>query len=75
VASHLVSSSFSTLGSITVFWKCAIFQMPSCLTNAAPRMAGPSELLIQGSVEPDDSSVEFRRHADLREETPLELSW
>src|SRR5664279_1421837 len=32
VASHLVSSSSSALGSITVFWKCAIFQMPSRLT-------------------------------------------
>jgi hypothetical protein len=36
--------------------------------------AGPSELVIHGGVEPYDSSVEFRRHADLREETPLELS-
>ena len=43
--------------------------------DAAPRTAGPSELVIQGGVEPDDSSVEFRRHAHLREETPLELSW
>jgi len=32
VASHLGISSFSVLGSITVFWKCAIFQMPSRLT-------------------------------------------
>src|SRR5579862_8528450 len=32
VASNLVSSSFSALGSITVFWKCTIFQMPSRLT-------------------------------------------
>ena len=42
--------------------------------DAAPRTAGPSELVILLGVEPDDSSVEFRRHADLREETPLELS-
>jgi hypothetical protein len=32
VASHLVSSSSSALGSITVFWNCAIFQMPPRLT-------------------------------------------
>jgi hypothetical protein len=32
VASHLGKSSFSALGSITVFWKCAIFQMPSRFT-------------------------------------------
>ena len=32
MASHLVSSSFSALGSISVFWKCTIFQMPSRLT-------------------------------------------
>jgi len=32
VASHLGTSSFSVLWSITVFWKCAIFQMPSRLT-------------------------------------------
>jgi len=32
VASHLVSSSFSALGSINVFWKCTIFQMPFLLT-------------------------------------------
>ena len=38
-----------------------------------PRPAGPSELVIQGGVESDDPSVEFRRHANLREETPLEL--
>ena len=43
--------------------------------DAAPRTAGPSELVIQGGVEPDDSRVEFRRDADLSEETPLELSW
>ena len=43
--------------------------------DAAPRTAGPSELVIQCGIEPDDSSVELRRDADLREETPLELSW
>ena len=43
--------------------------------HAAPRTARTSELVIQGGVEPDDSSVEFWRHADLGEETPLELSW
>ena len=32
VTSNLGRSSFSALGSITVFWKCAIFQMPSRLT-------------------------------------------
>ena len=32
MVSHLVSSSFSALGSINVFWKCTIFQMPSRLT-------------------------------------------
>ena len=42
--------------------------------DAAPRTAGTSELAIQRGIEPDDSSVEFRRHADLREETPLELT-
>ena len=43
--------------------------------DAAPRTARQSELVVQGGVEPDDSSVELRRHADLRDETPLELSW
>lgn len=43
--------------------------------DATPRTAGPSEFVIQGGIEPDDSSVKFRRHADLREETPLELPW
>ena len=43
--------------------------------DTAPCTAGISELVIQGGVEPDDSSVEFRRHTDLREETPLELPW
>jgi hypothetical protein len=43
--------------------------------NAAPCMAGPSELVIEGSVEPNDSRVEFGGHAYLCEETPLELSF
>ena len=43
--------------------------------DAAPRTAGPSELVIEGGVEPDDSRVEFGWHAYLREETPLELSF
>jgi len=29
-----------------------------------PRPAGQSELVIQGGVESDDPSVEFRRHSD-----------
>jgi hypothetical protein len=43
--------------------------------DAAPPTARRSELVVQSSVKSDDSSVEFRRHADLRKETPLELSW
>ena len=43
--------------------------------DAAPLTARRAELVVQSSVKSDDSSVEFRRHADLREETPLELSW
>jgi hypothetical protein len=43
--------------------------------DVAPRAAGPSELVIQDGVEPDDSSVEFRRDTDLREKTPFELPW
>lgn len=43
--------------------------------DVRPRPAGQSELVIQGGVEPDDSRVEFRRDADLREKSPLELSW
>ena len=44
------------------------------VSDVRPRPAGQSELVIQGGVESDDPSVQFRRHADLREETPLELS-
>ena len=43
--------------------------------DTAPLAARRSELVVQGGVKSDDSSVEFRRHADLRKETPLELSW
>ena len=32
MVSHLGTSSFSAFGSINVFWKCTIFQMPSRLT-------------------------------------------
>ena len=42
--------------------------------DVRPRPAGQSELVIQSGVESDDPSVEFRRHANLREETPFELS-
>ena len=43
--------------------------------DVRPRPAGQSELVIQGGVEPDNSCVQFRRDADLRKKSPLELSW
>src|ERR1700722_5354979 len=90
VASHLVSSSSSALGSITVRQEpcrrlsregtAVVHQMHLIVEvvivgDAAPRTARRSELVVQSSVKSDDSSVEFRRHAHLSKETPLELSW
>ena len=41
--------------------------------DAGPPAVGKAKLVVQGGVEPDDSSVKLRRDADLLEEASFEL--